>query len=154
MALLANRTMQKLLQLLISDQLVQMVPQISTVFSSMSLILMILAIKVLIAPHEVSYHLIWPFEDWLILNLLQNLLHRFPEHCVNRLSIDESRLPSKVPPRSVFGVSVRPEIPPLSRDNLRLSFPLLLVFLNPLILINPVHELAHTGDRFSNQRFP
>ena len=55
--------MQKLLQLSLSDQLVQMVLQISTVFYNMSLVLEILAIKVLIVPHGVSCHLIWPFEE-------------------------------------------------------------------------------------------
>ena len=65
-----------------------MVPQISIVFCSMSLVLVILAIKALIAPHGVPCHLIWSFEEWLILNLLQNLIHRLSEHCVNRLGID------------------------------------------------------------------
>ena len=130
-----------------------MVLQISTVFYNMSLVLEILAIKVLIVPHGVSCHLIWPFEEWLILTLLQNLMHRLLEHHVNRLSIGRPWLPSKVPPRSVVVVSVRPEIPYLLRDNLNLSFPMLLVFLNPLVLINSVHKLAHTGDRFSIRDF-
>ena len=130
-----------------------MVPQISTVFYNMSLNLEILAIKTLIVPHGVSCHLIWPFEEWLILNLLQNMMHRLPEHRVNRLSIGRPWLPSKVPPRSVVVVSVRLEIPYLLRDNLNLSFPLLLVFLNPLVLINPVYELVHTGDRFAIRDF-
>ena len=70
LASLATGMMQKLLQLSFSNQLVQMVSQISTVFCSMSLVLVILAIKALIAPHGVSCYLIWPFEEWLILNLL------------------------------------------------------------------------------------
>ena len=62
--------MQKLLQLSLSDQLVQMVLQISTVFRSVPLVLMVLAIKALVVPHRVSSHLVWPFEERLILNLL------------------------------------------------------------------------------------
>ena len=127
-----------------------MVPQISTIFCSMSLVLVILAIKVLIAPHKVSCHLIWPFKEWLILNILQNLMHQFPEHHVNCLSIGRPLLPSKVLSTSIVVVSVRPEIPHLLRYNLSLSFPLLLVFLNSLILINPIHELVHTGNRFAS----
>ena len=42
--------------------------------------------------------------------------------------------------------AVRPEIPPLLRDNLSFSLPRLLVFLNPFVLVNSVHELAHAGD--------
>ena len=137
--------MLKLLQLSLLDQLVQMVPKISTVFCSMSLVLVILAIKVLITPYEISCHLIWPFEEWLILNLFQYLVHWLSEHNINRMSVGRPWVPSKVSPRSVIIVSIRPEIPSLLRDNLSLSFPLLLVFLNPFVLINPVPKLAHIG---------
>ena len=154
LALLATRMIQKLLQPSLSDQLVQMIPQSSTILCDVSLVLVVLVMKVLITPYKVSSHLIWPFKEWLILNLLQNLMHRFAEHCINCLSIGRPWLPSKVPLRSVVVVSVRPKIPHLLRDNLSLSFPLLLVFLNPLVLINPIHELVHIGDRFASQRFP
>ena len=63
LAPLATGMMQKLLQHSFSNQLVQMVSQISTVFCSMSLVLVIFAIKALIAPHGVSCYLIWPFEE-------------------------------------------------------------------------------------------
>ena len=39
-------------------------------------------------------------------------------------------------------------------DNLSLTFPLLLVFLDPLILVNLVHELVYASDRLSRQRLP
>ena len=81
-------------------------------------------------------------------------MHQFPEHRVSHLSIGRPLLPSKDTPRSVVVLSVRLEIPHFLRDNLSISFPLLLVFLNPLILVNPVHTLAHIGDRLSSQRFP
>ena len=79
--------MQKLLQLSFLDQLVQMVSQIPTVLYNVSLVLMVLAIKALVAPHGVSSHLVWPFEERLILNLLQNLMYQFSEHRINLLSI-------------------------------------------------------------------
>ena len=131
-----------------------MIPQFSTILCGMPLCLVVLAIKTLIAPQGVSCHLVWPFEEWLILNLLQNLKYRFSEHRINHLGTGRPRLPSKVLSRSVVIVSVRLEISTLLRDNLSLTFPLLLVFLNPLILVNPIHELAHTSDKLSCQRLP
>ena len=92
---LATRMMQKLLQLSFSDQLVQMVPQISTVLRSVSLVLMVFAIKAL-RLMGFPVILFWPFEERLILNLLQNLMHRFSEHHINCLSISKPWLPSKV----------------------------------------------------------
>ena len=97
---------QKLLQLSFLDQLVQMVPQIPTNFCSISLVLVILAKEVLIALHGVSRHFIWPFKEWLILNLLENLMHRFPEHCVNCLSIGGRWPLNKIPLRLIIIVSV------------------------------------------------
>ena len=81
-------------------------------------------------------------------------MHRFSEHRINHLGTGKPRLPSKVPSSSVVIVLVQLEILPLLRDNLSPTFPLLLVFLNPLILVNLVHELAHTSDRLSHQRLP
>ena len=146
--------MQELLEFSLSDQLVQMIPQILVVLGDVSLVLVVVVIKVLITPYEISCHLIWPFEEWLILNLFQYLVHWLLEHNINRMSVGRPWVPSKVSPRSVIIVSIRPEIPPLLRDNLSLSFPLLLVFLNPFVLINPVPKLAHIGNRFASQRFP
>ena len=81
-------------------------------------------------------------------------MHQFSEHRINHLGIGRPRLSSKVPSRSIVIVSVQLEILPLLRDNLSLTFPLLLVFLNPLILVNPAHELALIGNRLSCQRLP
>ena len=146
--------MQKLLQPSLSDQLVQIILQVSTILYGVSLVLVVLAIKSLIAPQGVSCHLIWQFEEWLILDLLQNLVHWFSEHRINHLSISRPRLPRKVSPRSVVIILVRPKILHLLRDNLSLTFPLLLAFFNHVILVNPVHELVYTGDRLSRQRLP
>ena len=117
------------------------------------MILMILA-KALITPHRISYYLVRSFEERLVFNLFQNLLYWFSEHSINHLGVGRSWLPNKVFPRSVIIVPVRPEIPPLLRDHLSLSFPLYLVFLYPSIIVNPIHKLAHTGNRFTSQRFP
>ena len=126
-----------------------MIPQMSTVLCGVPLVLVVLAIKALIAPQRISRHLVYPFEEQLILNLLQDLKHQFSEHCINHLGTNRPRLRSKVLSRSVVIVSVQPKIPTLLRDNLSLTLPLLLVFLNPLILVNPVHELVHTSNKLS-----
>ena len=80
--------MQELLKFSFSDQLVQMIPQIPTVLNGVSLVLVVVAIKALIAPHGISCHLIWPFEERLILNLFQHLMHWLLEHNINHLSVD------------------------------------------------------------------
>ena len=51
-------------------------------------------------------------------------------------------MPNKIPSGLVIIVFVRLEIPPVLRDNLSLSPPLLLVFLNPFIFVNTVHKLT------------
>ena len=131
-----------------------MIPQVLAFFGGVSLILVVVAIKALIAPHGIFCHLIWPFEKRLILNLFQHLTHWLSEHSINCLRVSSFGLPNKVSLWSVIIVSVRPEIPHLLRDNLSLTFPLLLVFLNPFVFLNPIHEFTHTSDRFTNQRFP
>ena len=87
---LAIGMVQQLVQLPFSDQLVQMVPQILAIFRSVPLVLMVLVIKVLVAYQGVSSHLVWPFEERFVLNLLQNLVHWFSEHCIDCLSIGRS----------------------------------------------------------------
>ena len=83
---------------------------------------MVLAIQILVALHAVSYHLIWPFEERLILDFLHNLMYRISEHSVNCLRIGRSKLLYIVSPQSVVVVkSVRPEVPPLLRDDLRFT---------------------------------
>ena len=48
---------------------------------------MVLAIKARVAPREVPNHLIWPFKERLVLDLLQDLMHRFSEHSINYLGV-------------------------------------------------------------------
>ena len=127
-----------------------MVPQVSAILGSVSMVLMILAIKALITPHRISCHLVRPFEERLVFNLFQNLLYWFSEHSINHLGVGRSRLPNKVSPRSVIIVSIRLEIPPLLRDHLSLSFPLQLVFFYHFVLVNQIHKLAHTSNRLTS----
>ena len=53
-----------------------MIPQSSTILGVIPLLLVVLAIKALIASQGVSTHFVRPFEVWLVLDLLQNLMHR------------------------------------------------------------------------------
>ena len=71
-------------------------------------------------------------------------MHWFSKHNVNHLRGRRSRLSRKIPLGSVIAVFVRSEILPLLRDNLTLPLALLLVFLDPLILINAIHESINT----------
>ena len=75
-------------------------------------------------------------------------MHRFLEHSVYHLRSYRPKLPSKILSRSIIVVVVRPKILPLLRDNLALSLVLLLIFFNPLVLINPIHELVYTSNGF------
>ena len=128
-------------------------PQISTILGSVPMVLMIMAIKALITLQRISCHLVRPFEKRLVFNLFQNLLYWFSEHSIDHLGIGRSLLPDKIFPRSVVMDPVRPEILPLLRDHLSISFPLQLVLLYPSVLINPIHQLTYTGNRFTSQRF-
>ena len=131
-----------------------MVPQSSAVLGGMPTLLVVLVMETLVAPQGIPTHLVRLFEVWLVLDLVQNLMHRLSEHGVNHLRNCWPRLPSKIPLRSIIIVAVRLEIPPLLRDKLTLSFALLLVLLDLLIFINPIHELVYAGNRLPGQRFP
>ena len=130
-----------------------MIPQVPTILGSVPMVLMIMAIEALITSHRISCHLVRPFEEWLVFNLLQNLLYWFLEHSIHRLSVGRSWLPNKIFPSSVIMRPVWPEIPHLLRDHLLFSLPLQLVLLYSSVLINPIHKLAHTSNRLTHQRF-
>ena len=49
---------------------------------------------------------------------------------------------------------IQPVIPSFLRDNLILPLPLLLILFDLFILVNPIHQLTHIGDRFANKRLP
>ena len=79
-----------MLEFSFSNQLVQMIPLVPAIFGEVSLVLVIMAIKALVAPSGISCHLIWPFEERLVLNLFQHLAHWLLEHSINRLSMGKS----------------------------------------------------------------
>ena len=137
--------MQKVFQLSFSDQLVQIVPEVPVVLRGMPVVLVVLAIKVLIAPCGLFRYLIRLLKVWLVLDFFQHLMYRFSEYSINSLCVSCSRLPYEISPQMVAIISVRPEIPHLLRDNLPFSFTLQLVFLHSFILIDPIHQLVHTG---------
>ena len=61
-------------------------------------------------------------------------------------------MPRKVSLRSIVIVPIRLEVLSILRDSFSFPFSLLLVLLDLLILINTVHELMHTPNRFPDQR--
>ena len=148
------RMMQKVLQLSFSDQLVQIIPKVPAILRGMSVVLVVLAIKVLVSLRGLFRHLIRPSKVWLALDFFLHLMHWFSEYGPDVLCIGCLRLPCEISPRAIVGISVRPEIPPLLRDNLLLSLALQLFFFYSLVLINLIHQLAHTGGRLASQGFP
>ena len=79
-----------------------MVSQIPAVIRCVPMVLMIMEIEALITPHRISYHLVRPFEEQLVFNLLQNLLYWFSEHSIHRMSVGRSWFPNKIFPRLVI----------------------------------------------------
>ena len=118
------------------------------------MVLVILAIKVLILLRGLSRHLIRPSKIWLVLDFFQHLMHWFSGYSLDSLRIGCLQLPYEISHRAIAVISVRPKIPPLLRDNLLLPLALQLVFLYLFILIDPIHQLMHTGGRLASQRLP
>ena len=116
----------------------------------MSVVLVVLAIKVLVSLCELSHHLIRPSKVWFALDFFQYLMHGFSEYSPDVLRVSCLRLPCEISPQVTVGVSVRPEIHPFLRDNLLLSLALHLVFFYSLVLIDPIHQLAHAGGRLAS----
>ena len=87
LALITIGMMQKVLQLSFSDQLVQIVLEVPAVFRGISVDLVILAIKVLIAFRGLSRHLIRPPKVWLVFYFLQHLMHWFSEYSIDSLCV-------------------------------------------------------------------
>ena len=134
-----------------------MVPKVPVIFCSMSVVLEVLTIQTSIVLYGVSSHLIRPFEEWLILDFLQNLMYRFSEYGGNRLRVGWSWLPCEISPWMVIVVSVRPKITPLLRDNILLSFPLQLVLFHSFLFVNSefvfksLNHLIATGPRLDGK---
>ena len=103
------------------------------------MVLVVLTIKVLIAPRGFLRHLIRPLKVWFVLNFLQHPMYWFSEHSTDSLCVGCSELPDEISHWAVAVISVRLEILPLLRDNLLLSLTLQLVFLYSFILVNLIH---------------
>ena len=69
------RMMQDVLQLSFSDQLVQIFLEVPAILRGVSVVLVILAIKVLISLRGLSRHLIWPSTVRIVLDFFQHLMH-------------------------------------------------------------------------------
>ena len=143
-----------MLQLSFSDQLVQIILEVPAVLCGMSVVLVVLAIKVLVSLRGFSCHFILPSKVRFALDFLQHLMHWFSEDSPDVLRIGCLRLPREVSFQATIGVSVRLEIPIFLRDNLLFSLALHLVFFYSFILIDPIHQLAHAGGRLTSQGFP
>ena len=100
---------------------------------------MVLTIEISVSLFKVSHHLIGPFEEGLIFNLFQDLVHGLSEYSSDYLAVTGYLLLSIIPSRPVIIVSVRPKISPLLRDKLSFPFSLLLVIFYPFILVHPIH---------------
>ena len=116
--------MQKVLQLSFSDQLVKIIPEVLVILRGMSVVLVVLTIKVLFSVRGLSHHLIRPSKVWLALDFFLHLMHWFSKYNPDVLRISCLRLPCEISPQATVGISVRPEIPHLLRDNLLLSLAL------------------------------
>jgi len=77
-------------------------------------------------------------------------MYWFSECSIDSLCVGYSGLPCEISPRVVVVISVRSEILPLLRDNLFFSLTLQLVFLYLFILVDLIHQLAHTGGRLDS----
>ena len=120
----------------------------------MSVVLVVLAIKVLVSLCGLSRHLIRPSKVWFTLDFFQQLMHWFSEYSPDILRIGCLRLPCEISPQVTVGVLVRPEIPHLLKDSLLLSLALHLVFFYSLVLIDLIHQLAYASGRLASQGFP
>ena len=116
--------------------------------------MVILAVQVLVSLCGLPRHFVRPSEVWFVLDFLQHLVHWFLKYNPDVPRASCLWLPRKVSPRTTVYVLVRPEIPHFLRDNLLLPSTLPLVLLYPLLLVDSVHQLAHTSGEFACQGFP
>ena len=101
-------------------------------------------------------HFIWPFEVCFNLYLLKNLMHKLLEYCVDHLGNRKPSMSSKISPRSIVIIPLKPKVSLVRRSHfcLPLPLPLLLIILNPFMFINPIHELTHALHWFLCQGLP
>ena len=67
LALMTAKMMQHVFQLSFSDQLVQVIPEVPAILRGVSVVLVVLAIKVLVLLCRLSRHFIQPSEVWFAL---------------------------------------------------------------------------------------
>ena len=79
--------MQRLFQFAFSDKLIQMIPQTSAVLGSVTMVSMILIIEISVSLFKVSHHFIGSFEEGLIFNLFQDLVHGLSEYSSDYLAV-------------------------------------------------------------------
>ena len=79
--------MQQLFQFTFSDKLIQMIPQTSAVLGSVTMVSMVLTIEISVFLFRVSHHLIGPYEEGLIFNLFQDLMHGLSEYSSDYLIV-------------------------------------------------------------------
>ena len=98
--------MQQVLQLFFSDQLVQVIPEVPAILCGVSVVLVVLAIKVLVSLYRLSRHLIWPSKVWFALDFFQHLMRRFSEYSPDVLRVGYPRLPCEISHRVIVDVSI------------------------------------------------
>ena len=76
------------------------------------MVFMILTIEISVSLFRVSHHLIGSFEEWLVFNFFQDLMHGLSEYSLDYLIVTWYLLLSIIPSRPVIIVSVRPKFSP------------------------------------------
>ena len=71
---------QQLLQFSFSGKLIQVIPQTPAILCCMAMIPMVLTVEVSVSLFGISYHLIGSFEERLVLDFFQYLMHWFSEY--------------------------------------------------------------------------
>ena len=128
----------ELLQLPCFHQLPQMVFQHSTLLGCMSFVPVVSTIQVLISLRGIPCHLVLPFEEWLVLNPIYDLVHRLLEHHVYLPHLHFRLLYPQVP----LG-SRRKNSRPRSIYKRCFVLTLQSIIFKPFIFFNTSHELPH-----------
>ena len=118
----------------------------------MPTILVVLTVETLVMLGGITSHLVRPLEVGFTLYLFKDLVNWLLEHRTDHLSIRVPKVTSKISPRSAMTIPLCPRISLVSRNNLCLPLPLLLIILNLFILINLIHELMHISHRLHRKR--
>ena len=115
------------------------------------MVLMIVAVQVLVTFGRVSSHLSRPSEIGLVPYFLQYLLYWFPEYGIHCLRVALPSLSRKISPQLTGVISFRSKIVCFGGDDLLLSPSLQLIFLHPLVFVDPIPQLINVGNRFTSE---